>query len=280
MGSASLQADWRIVSPGYFQAMRIPLLHGRFFEPSGQGDQHTIIVSAAMARRMWGDADPVGRQIEAGPNGRFRVVGVVGDVRNLALSRSPAPTMYLSTTQYLWPTMTIIVRADDRAGAPAMLRRTVGELDPQLAVAGIRQMTDLIDRSAAQPRLNASLTALFAVLAALLAAVGIYGVLAYLVTQRTQEIGIRIALGAGRSTVLRLFLARGLGLSALGLAAGVLGAIAASRWLGSLLFEVSGRDPETIAAATITVAAIAALASYLPAWRAARVDPLVALRQD
>jgi hypothetical protein len=260
--------------------MRIPLLRGRDFEPSGQGDERAIIVSATMARRMWGDADPVGRRIETGPDGRFTVVGVVGDVRNLDLSLAPAPTMYLSTTQYVWPAMTVIVRADERAGAASLLRNTIRGLDAQHAVHNIRQMSDLIDQSAAQPRLNASLTSLFAFLAALLAAVGIYGVLAYLVSQRTQEIGIRIALGAARPAVLRLFLARGLALSAVGLAAGVLGAIAVSQWLGSMLFEVSARDPGTIAAATVVVATIAAAASYVPAWRAARVDPLIALRSE
>jgi len=280
MGSASLQTDWRMVSPGYFKAMRIPLLRGRYFEPSGSTDKTTLIVSATTARRMWGEADPIGRQIQAGPNGRFTIVGVVGDVRNLDLSLTPAPTMYLSTAGFLWPTMTIIVRGDERAQAPALLRNVVRDMDPQLAVFNIRQMNDLIDESAAQPRLNASLIGLFALVAALLAAIGIYGVLAYLVSQRTQEIGIRLALGAGRPAVLRLFLARGLWLAAGGLAAGVLGAVGVSRWIGSLLFDMRARDPWTIAAAAGTVALIAVLASYIPARRATRVDPLLALRSE
>ena len=158
--------------------------------------------------------------------------------------------MYLSTARFLWPSMTIIIRGDERAQAAALLRRTVREMDPQLAVYNVRQMDELIDQSAAQPRLNASLIALFAVVAALLAAIGIYGVLAYLVSQRTQEIGIRMALGAGRPAVLRLFLTRGLWLALGGLVAGVLGSIAVSRWVGSLLFEMRARDPWTIAAAT------------------------------
>jgi putative ABC transport system permease protein len=280
MGTASLQTDWRMVSPGYFKTMRIPLLRGRYFEPAGDADKQTLIVSVAMARRMWGDADPIGRQIKAGPNGIFTIVGLVGDVRNLDLSLTPAPTMYLSTARFLWPTMTIIIRGDERAQASALLRRTVREMDSQLAVFNIQEMNDLIDQSAAQPRLNASLIALFALVAALLAAIGIYGVLAYLVSQRTQEIGIRMALGAGRPAVLRLFLTRGLWLAVGGLVTGVLGSIAVSKWVGSLLFEVTARDPWTIAAATATVAVVALIASYIPARRATRVDPLIALRTD
>jgi len=280
IGSASLQTDWRIVSPGYFAAMHIPLVRGRYFESSGSADKKTLIVSATMARRLWGETDPIGRQIDAGGNGRFTIVGVAGDVRNLDLSLTPAPTMYMSTASFMWPSMTIIIRADERAQAAALLRKTVRDMDPQLAVFGIQHMNDLIDQSAAQPRLNASLIALFALLAALLSAIGIYGVLAYLVSQRTQEIGIRMALGANRSAVVRLFLRRGLWLAGGGLAAGVLGAIGVSRWVGSLLFEMKARDPLTIAAAVGAVGVIAAIASYVPARRAARIDPLLALRSE
>ena len=280
MGNASLQTDWRMVSPDYFRAMRIPLLRGRYFAGSTDADKDTLIVSATMARRMWGDADPIGRQILAGPNGRYTIIGVVGDVRQLDLSLTPAPTMYLSTARFVWPTMTIIVRAEERAQAASLVRRTVREMDPQLAVFNIREMDALIAQSAAQPRLNASLLALFALLAALLAAIGIYGVLAFLVSQRSQEIGIRMALGAGRSAVMRLFLARGAWLAAVGLAGGVAGSIAVSRWIASLLFEMRARDPWTIAAAAAGVAAVALIASYIPARRATRVDPLTALRLE
>jgi len=141
-------------------------------------------------------------------------------------------------------------------------------------------MEELIDQSAAQPRLNASLVGSFAVLAALLAAIGIYGVLAYLVSQRTQEIGIRMALGAGRPSVLRLFLGRGMWLAGCGLLVGIAGALGAARWLGSMLFEVRARDPLTIAASVAAVATVAVIASYIPARRATRVNPLLALRSE
>ena len=277
---AALQTDWRMVSPSYFKTMRIPLLRGRYFSESGAGDETTLIVSAEMARRFWGDADPIGRQILAGPNGKWTVVGVVGNVRNINLSLTPAPTMYLSATRQVWPTMTVVIRGDERAQAGSLLRQAVREMDPQLAVFNVREMKTLIDQSASQPRLNASLVAMFAVLAALLSALGIYGVLAYLVSQRTQEIGIRMALGAERSSVLGLVFGRGLRLAAAGLVLGIIGALGVARWIGSLLFEVRARDPWTIVAAAAVVAAIAVLASYLPARRAARVDPLIALRSE
>ena len=278
IGTAPLQTDWRMVSPSYFRTLRIPLLRGRYFSDTAADDNGKLIVSAEMARRIWGDSDPIGRQIEAGPNGKWTVVGVVGNVRNLDLALSPAPTMYLSTTRFVWPTMTVIVRGDERAQAASLLRNTVRAQNPELAVFNVRSMDTLIAQSASQPRLNASLIALFALLAALLAAIGIYGVLAYLVSQRTQEIGIRMALGAGRPAVQRLVLSRGMRLACIGLVAGVAGAILVARWVGTLLFEIRARDPWTIAAAVAAVAVVTIVASYIPARRAARVDPLIALR--
>jgi len=209
------------------------------------------------------------------------VIGVVGDVRNLDLSLDPAPTMYLSATRYVWPTMTVIVRTTGANAQPAnLLRGVVRELDPQLALHNVRDMETLIGESASQPRLNASLTGLFAVIAALLAALGIYGVLAYLVSQRRQEIGIRLALGASRTSVLRLFLRRGAWLAGGGLVAGVAGALAASRWIESMVFGVSARDPWTFAGAILAIGLVALCACYIPARRATRVDPLLALRND
>jgi putative ABC transport system permease protein len=269
-----------MVSPQFFKTMRIPLLRGRYFSSNAAEDERAMIASAEMARRIWGDADPIGRQVQAGPNGTFTIVGVVGDVRNIDLARAPAPTMYIPTTRFVWPTMTIVVRGDERAQAAALLRRTVHDLDPQLAVFSLRTMDEQIRLSGSQPRLNASLVALFAILAAGLAAIGIYGVLAYLVSQRRQEIGIRLALGAGRHMVERLVMVRGAMLAGAGLVVGVAGAVYVARWIGSLLFEVPARDPWTIAAAVLAVALVSAVASYVPARRAARVDPLTALRAE
>ena len=276
-----LQADWRMVSPGYFQALRIPLLRGRPFSGHRDADEPAIILSAGMARRIWGDADPIGRKIGAGPAGDFTVIGVVGDVRNLDLSLAPAPTMYISTARYVSASMTVVVRTRGEAGSGiSVIRAAVRELDPQLAVHDASTLEDDVAQSAAQPRLNASLVAGFAGVAAVLASLGVYGVLAYLVSQRRHEFGIRVALGASRAAVVRLILARGVPLTALGLTAGVAGAIAGSRWVGSLLFDVGARDPVTFAAAVGTVAAAAAFASLIPAWQASRVDPLVVVRSE
>ena len=277
----SLQADWRMISPGYFKALRIPLLRGRLFTGNRAGDEFTMVVSASMARRIWGDEDPLGRQVSAGPNGRFTIIGIVGDVRNLQLALEPAPTMYISSAQYLWPTMTVIVRSTGPETPTASLLRTaVRELDPQLALFNIRRTEDRIDRSASQSRLNATLVGLFAGVAALLAALGIYGVLAYLVSQRQQEIGIRMALGAGRAMVVRLILARGLWLTGIGLAVGIAGAFGVTRWIQALIFGVSPTDPWTFSAAIGLVLLVALAASYAPARRATRVDPLIALRSE
>ena len=281
MGEAPLQTDWRMVSPNYFAAMRIPVIRGSAFSGNPAADDRTLVVSATMARRMWGDEDPIGRQIKAGPNGLFRVIGVVDDVRNLDLSLDPAPTMYLPASRYLWPTMTIVVRTTRPDVQPAsLIRGVVRELDPQLALHNIRPMEALVSDSASQGRLNATLSSAFAMVAALLAAIGVYGVLAYLVSQRRQEIGIRLALGAARGSIVRLFLARGLRIGVIGLAAGVLGALGASRWMASMTFGVSARDPWTIIAGGAAVALVTLAACYVPARRAAGVDPLLALRVD
>jgi putative ABC transport system permease protein len=276
-----LQADWRMVSPSYFRTLRIPLVRGQLFSGDRQADERTVILSEGMARQIWDDADPIGREIEVAPIGRFRVVGVVGDVRNLELAREPNPTMYVSAARYVWPAMTVAVRERfDGAQFASLIRSVVRELDPQLAVYNVTTAAEQISNSAAQPRLNASLVGLFAVIACVLAAVGIYGVLAYLVSHRRQEIGVRMALGATRASVLQLFLARGLRLAVAGGSAGIIGSVVGARWIEAVMFGVDARDPWTIAGAGALVGAVALLASYVPARRATRVDPLTALRAE
>ena len=279
LGDKQLQADWRMVSPDYFAAMGIPLLRGRTFTSADRrGGGDVIVLSAGMAHRLWPDEDPIGRVILTGSP--FRVIGVVGDVRNASQAVDPRPTMYLSATQYLWPTMTLVVRTATDIPVAEQLRKTVGGLDPQLAVYNIRPMDGLLQTSTAQPRLTAWLVGSFAVLALLLAGLGVYGVLAYLVTQRTREIGVRLALGARPSSVLRLVVAHSLRLSVAGVAIGTIAAVMLGPALESQLFAVKARDAVTLSSVAIALIAIATLASYLPARRATRLNPLAALRVE
>jgi putative ABC transport system permease protein len=279
LGTQELQADWRMVSPGYFSAMGIPLLRGRTFsDQDRRGGQNAIILSADMANRFWPNEDPVGRTIIAG--GPLRVVGVVGDVRNLNQATDPRPTMYLSTTQFLWPTMTVVVRTETDIPVAAVLRKIVGGADPQLAVFNVRTMKTLLDNGSAQPRVTAWLVGLFAILALLLAAIGVYGVLAYLVTQRTREIGLRIALGARPGSVRGLVVGHSMRLSIVGVILGVAGAVVLAPAIESQLYGVKSRDLPTLITVPMALLFIAVLASYIPARRATQVDPLTALRAE
>jgi putative ABC transport system permease protein len=281
LDTRELQADWRQVSPEYFRAMGIPLLRGRTFAATDrQGGQNVIILSSDMARRFWPDGEAVGRSMVSGSGATFLVVGVVGDVRNVNQAVDPRPTMYLSTTQFLWPTMTLVVRSRGDAPIASTVRTSVNAIDPELAVFNVRTMATLIDTNSAQPRVTAWLFGMFAALALLLAAIGVYGVLAYLVTQRTREIGVRLALGAKPASVLRLVVGHSLRLSVTGIVIGAIGALLAGPALESQLFGVRPRDPVTLAAVTVGLLAIALLASYVPARRATRVNPLTALRAE
>ena len=282
LGTKDLQTDWRMVSPDYFRAMGIPLLRGRTFsELDRRGGQEVIILSSDMARRFWPTEDAVGHSIIGTNGGRpFLVVGVAGDVRNLNQALDPRPTMYLSSTQYLWPTMTLVVRTRGETAVANLVRKTVSAIDPQLAVFNVRTMETLLETNVTQPRVTAWLFGMFAALALLLAAIGVYGVLAYLVTQRTREIGVRLALGARPASVRRLIVGHSLRLSLWGIAVGAAGALAAADVLESQLFGIKPRDPMTLAAVAVSLLGVALLASYVPARRATRVDPLTALRTE
>jgi putative ABC transport system permease protein len=279
LGTEALQADWRLVSPQYFKAMGIPILRGRTFtEADRRGGQGVMILSADMAKRFWPNDDPIGRTIIAGDP--FLVVGVAGDVRNLNQATDPRPTMYFSATQFLWPTMTLVIRTHSDTPVAGILRKTVGAIDPQLAVFNVCTMETLLETNTAQPRVTAWLVGMFAALALLLAAIGVYGVLAYLVTQRTREIGVRIALGARPASVLHLVVGHSLRLSSIGVALGVLGALMIGPAIESQLYGVKPRDPATLVVVALSLLVIAILASYIPARRATRVDPLTALRAE
>jgi len=275
--------DWRIVSPEYFKTMRIPLLSGRTFtDQDGPETARVMIVSQATAKKFWGDADPLGRTLTrtADPKTPFTIVGVVGDVHNTALNQE-SPALYYPITTRVAPLMDVVVRS---SGSPEALlptiRQRVHELDGELALANVRTMDQWLSNSAVQPRLNSTLLGVFATIALVIAAIGIYGVLAYSVSERTREIGLRMALGATNFGVLRLIVGEGMKVVMIGIGIGLLGALALGRTLSSLVFGVTVRDPTTFTVVAMILAGVALAACVVPARRAARVDPMVALRGE
>jgi predicted permease len=277
----ALPADWRAVSPGFFAAMQIPLLRGRDFgDQDVTGAPFSVLISQSMASKVWGDADPLGRAFTNPSKLTFTVVGVVGDVRGTALGTPAQPTLYFSAGMRQWPVMDVAVRtASDPNAAVSAIRHRLNEIDSQLPMATVRTMDDWISNNAAQPRLNTALLGAFAAIALLIAAIGIYGVLSYSVTQRTREIGLRMALGAQPANVLSLVVREGMLVAIVGIGAGIAGALALSRLMSTMLFGVAPRDPVTLAAVAAALGAIALAACCIPARRAARVDPIVALRE-
>jgi putative ABC transport system permease protein len=273
--------DYRSVTADFFRAMGIPLRGGRLFAPS-DGDRKVGVISSLAARRVWPNADPIGKRFRLGPVGEewIEVVGVVGDVRT-SLRKAPNPTVYLPYWQLARPEIAVVVRT---AAAPlaiaGALRGAIRDLDPELPAPRVRTIDDLVDGQLAERRFQLLLVLIFASSALLLASIGVYGVVSQTVARRTNEIGIRMALGASRADV-RLMVARqGLAPVVAGLVAGLAAALAVARLAGGFLFDVRPTDPPTFAAVAVVLLAAAAAACYLPARRATRVDPLVALRYE
>jgi putative ABC transport system permease protein len=279
----AVPVDWRIVSPGYFKTMNIPFLHGRdFTDADGPAALPVMIISQATARKFWGDADPIGHTLRRSADRRtaFTVVGVVGDVRSTALTQE-SPALYYPMATRVWPLMDVVVRADGLPEAllPA-IRQKVRELDAELALANVRTMEQWLSNSAAQPRLNTVLLCVFASVALLIASIGIYGVLAYSVSQRTGEIGVRMALGATPRGMLRLVVNEGMKVALIGIGTGLTGGLALGRAMSSLVFGVPVRDPATFMGVAVVLASVSLAACAIPAIRASRVDPIVALRYE
>jgi putative ABC transport system permease protein len=277
---AKVPIDWRIVSPGYFKTMNIPLLQGRDFQYSDASTPNIIIVSQATARTFWGEGNPLGRTLRrsADPDIPLTVVGVVGDVRSTQLSQE-SPAFYYSITTRTNSLMDVVVRTD--ASPESLLpsiRKQIKALDPDLPMANVRTMEQWITNSAAQPRLTSLLLGLFAGVALLIAAIGIYAVLTYSVTQRTREIGIRMALGATPRRVLELIVSEGMRVVLLGLVIGLAGGLALGRTVESLVYGVGVRDPKIYVVVAVVLTVVALAACFIPARRAAVVDPMVALR--
>jgi putative ABC transport system permease protein len=271
------------VTPEYFRTMQIPLLRGRLIEPSDVANGLAVVVISEATAKLWGGTDPIGRRVRiGGPTSPLRtVVGIVGDVRHSRLDERVSLGMYLPQTQVTDSFLVLTVKsAADPQHLTEQIRGILHGLDPTVPVYAVARLDDLLATSFADRRFVMRLLGAFSFLAVLLAAIGLYGVVSYTVTQRTRELGLRVALGATPLDILGLVFAGGLATVGAGLAVGVVAAFVLTNFLESLLFNVRATDPWTMAAAVVSLAVVATVAHWLPARRAVRVDPVVALRQE
>jgi putative ABC transport system permease protein len=285
------KGDWQIVSDGAFEAMGTRLTRGRWFSHADRTDTQLVaVINETLARTYWKDGNALGGRIRVGnmKNPWVNVVGIVADERHNGVTGIVKEKFYIPHSQWHVVTGGGIIRnvfvvartAGDPLAAAGAVRNEIRQLDPNLPVANIRPMREVVSTALATPRLTGFLLGAFAAIALALAAVGIYGVLSYLVSQRTHEIGIRLAVGADRMQVLRMILRQGVTLAVAGIAIGLAGAFALTGMMASLLYQVQPSDPVTFAAVSVALIAVAAFASYLPALRATRVSPVQALRMD
>ncbi|HEY4818173.1 MAG TPA: ABC transporter permease, partial [Candidatus Acidoferrum sp.] len=284
-------AGYNVVTPGYFETMRISVLRGRAFSWSdAPQSQPVVMINEAMAKTYWQNEDPVGTRIrQGGPDdGEFpwlTISGIVGDVREFDPMTAPRPTMYFPITQFadragILRDWVVRTEGDDPRTIAGNVRAAVWDVDKDLPITRIRTMEEVRTMSVVSPRLNLFLFGLFAALALILASVGIYGVTAYGVAQRTREIGIRIALGASRNDVMRLIVRQGARLAIVGVLLGLLGAFALTRLMTTMIYGVSSADPLTFFVVAFSLPLVALAACYIPARRALRVDPIVTLRYE
>jgi putative ABC transport system permease protein len=274
----------RMVAPGYFRTLRIPMLRGREFTDADNANPMAgFVVNETFARTYFSGRDPFASSISVwmmADNPYLPIIGVVGDVSEGSVRSTPKPTVFYSHGRMTWSTMTLFVRARQPESFVRPVTAALHELDPTLVVSNVRTIESALAESLASERISALISTSFGVGGLLLAALGLYGLLAYLVAERTKDIGIRIALGARLSRITGSVVAGGLALVALGAAIGVAGSLLLLRSVGTLLFGVTPYDVPTYAIVVVLLGAIAALASYLPARRAARIEPLTALRQE
>lgn len=290
--------QWRYVSAHYFTALRVPLLRGRFFDQRDTGNSAPIlIINQAFAKKYWPQGDPIGARITIGKGlgSQFeeptrQIVGIVGDVSEDGLQYAHEPVMYVPDTQVtdgitklansIIPLSWIVQTAADPSSLSAAIQREIQSVDSQLAASKIRTMDQVISDSTARQNFNMLLLTIFAGLALLLAAIGIYGLMSYTVEQRTQELGIRMALGADRNDMLKLVVRQGMLLAGIGVVFGLAASFGLNRLLANLLFGVKATDPITYVAVAVILVSVALLATYIPARRATQIDPLVALRYE
>jgi predicted permease len=275
----------RCIEPGYFETMRIPLLQGRAISSADLFDKPSVIVvSQSMAKRFWPNENPIGKRLKMSffPEKSREVVGVAGDVKQDGLDvKEPIATVYLPETQFTVRYLSLVVRASSRAASlTGALTDAVHELDREQPVLDVITMDDLLAGSISHQRFNMLLLAAFSGLALVLAGIGIYSVLAYSVRRRVREIGVRMAMGAQRADILRMILGQGTKLALIGTAIGVIAALLLTRLMSSQLFGVTATDPITFLSVSGLIIFVALLACYIPARRATRVDPMVALRYE
>jgi putative ABC transport system permease protein len=273
----------RVITPTYFQAMGIPLLKGRLLNERDGKESRVLLINETMAKRYFAGVDPVGKQMEVfwDGSGPDEIVGVVGDIREGALNKEPEPAIYWSHPREPYSGMALVVRTSgDASRFGAAVQKEIRALDPDQPVADVRTMQQVIAKSIARPRFNTLLLTIFAGVALVLASVGLYGVMNYSATQRTHEVGIRMALGATRADIMRLVVGNGMLLTLTGIVIGVLASWALTRVMANLLFGITATDMPTFVAVSAVLATVALVANYIPARRATRVNPVIALRYE
>lgn len=286
------KGDWQIATDGYLEAMGERLVRGRSIAPTDTASSQLVaLINEEMARLYWPGQDPIGRRFKVGGGSANRpwvtVVGIVADVRHNGITDVVKEKFYVPHRQWhvsvgnAIRSMTLVIKTtQDPATLTAAVRQQVRAIDPNMPIAEVRTMTDVVDATLSTPRFTGALLGTFAILALVLSAIGIYGVLSYIVSRRTREIGIRVAIGAQRAEIVRLVLRSGLSLSLIGVAIGVAAALWAAQLMRGLLHDVRPSDPLTFVAVGVLLSVIAAVASFVPAWRAARVDPVVVLKGE
>lgn len=290
------QALYRTVSASYLRTMGMQIARGRWFTDADIRERTGVVINETLAREEWGDANPLGRHITLRRSSQQRpdygqpisviVTGVIKDVRQQSLADKPSPEVFVPWTLEVWPWVTLVAHVQNPSRDVPLLRRAILDVDPAIPVAGddlqggFVRLDELLGNSIAQRKLATSLVGSFALVALILAAVGMYGVMAYGVAQRTREMGVRIALGASRIGILRLVVGESARLAVAGVVIGLAGAVAATRLIRSLLFETTPTDATTLASASLVLVAVTLVAAYVPALRATRVDPIRAMRAD
>ncbi|MBV9743949.1 MAG: ABC transporter permease [Acidobacteriia bacterium] len=276
--------DVSIITPGYFRALGIPVLRGRDFdEHDGSGSVQVGILNQTAARLFFPHEDPIGKRLTVWWNHSptVQIVGVAGDIRHSQLNSPPDPCLFMPNDQQPFPFTSLVVRTSgDSLALTAAIRQEIREVDADQGVAKVETLTELVADSIARPRVQSFVLTAFGCIAIILASIGLYGVISYSVTQRSRDIGIRLALGATASRVCRSVLVEGLRLTAVGLLVGLGGVLLLVRYLRSLLFEIQPTDPPTLLSVFGLIVAVSLLACYWPAQRATKVDPAVTLREE